>query len=66
MLISRSEGLEFEIRGLEAVRSRLKRDIALLSSSPPDQDLVEEIARDVLGFVSPEDRILLRDSGSGT
>ena len=66
ILISRSEGLEFEIRGLEAVRTRLKRDIALLSTSPPDNDLVEEIARDVLGFVRPDDRILLQDASSGS
>ncbi len=60
-LISRSAGLEFEIRGLEAVRFRLKRDVALLSAEPPDADLVEEIARDVLGFVYPQDRIFSRN-----
>ncbi len=59
-LISRSAGLEFEIRGLEAVRAKLKRDVALLASEPPDTDLVEEVARDVLGFVHPQDRILSR------
>lgn len=57
-LISRSEGLEFEIRGLETVRAHLQRDVALLSSTPPDADLVAEIARDVLGFVHASDRIL--------
>ncbi|HRY06020.1 MAG TPA: septum formation initiator family protein [Hyphomicrobiaceae bacterium] len=61
-LISRSAGLEFEIRGLEAVRARLKRDVALLASEPPDADLVEEIARDVLGFVHPQDHIDTRGS----
>ncbi len=60
-LISRSAGLEFEIRGLEAVRFRLKRDVALLSAEPPDADLVEDIARDVLGFVYPQDRIFSRN-----
>ncbi len=59
-LISRSAGLEFEIRGLEAVRARLKRDVALLASEPPNADIVEEVARDVLGFVNPHDRILAR------
>jgi cell division protein FtsB len=53
--------LEFEIRGLEAVRFRLKRDVALLSAEPPDTDLVEEIARDVLGFVHPQDQIFYRN-----
>lgn len=57
-LISRSEGLEFEIRGLEAVRARLARDVALLSPQIPDPDLVEEIARDVLGFVRPDERVM--------
>lgn len=61
-LISRSAGLEFEIRGLEAVRARLKRDVALLATEPPNADLVEENARDVLGFVHPNDRIYSRGS----
>ena len=61
-LISRSAGLEFEIRGLEAVRARLKRDVALLATEPPNADLVEENARDVLGFVHPDDRIFSRGS----
>lgn len=59
-LISRSAGLEFEIRGLEAVRAGLNRDVALLAPEPPDADLVEEIARDVLGFVRRQDRIVSR------
>ena len=59
-LISRSAALEFEIRGLEAVRARLKRDVALLSQDPPNADLTEEVARDVLGFVHPDDRVLTR------
>ena len=61
-LISCSAGLEFEIRGLEAVRARLKRDVALLAAEPPNADLVEENARDVLGFVHPDDRIFSRGS----
>jgi cell division protein FtsB len=59
-LISRSEGLEFEIKGLEAVGARLQRDVALLATEPPDADIVEEVARDVLGFVRPQDRIVTR------
>lgn len=61
-LVSRSEGLEFEIKGLEVVRARLQRDVALLAPDRPDPDIVEEIARDVLGFVSPQDKILSRGS----
>lgn len=59
-LISRSEALEFEIKGLETVRARLQRDVALLSPERPDRDLVEEIARDVLGLVHPSDRLAIR------
>lgn len=57
-LTERSEILEFEIKSLEAVRSKLERDVALLSPELPHPDLVEEIARDVLGFAQPGDRLL--------
>ncbi len=52
-LIERSALLEFEIKSLEAVRAKLERDVALLSPQKPDADLVEEIAREMLGFVRP-------------
>ena len=57
-LAERSALLDFEIKSLETVRSKLERDIALLSPELPNADLVDEIARDVLGYVSPDDRIL--------
>jgi len=56
-LIERSNVLEFEIKSLEAVRSHLARDVALLVPDRPAPDLVEEIARDVLGFSYPNDFI---------
>lgn len=59
-LVDRSSMLEFELRSLEAVRSRLARDVALLSTEPPAADLTEEIARDTLGFAYPADRLLRR------
>jgi len=59
-LIERSALLEFEIKSLEAVRAGLERDVALLSPDLPDPDIVEETARDVLGFADPRDRILAR------
>ncbi|MFN3869388.1 MAG: FtsB family cell division protein [Hyphomicrobiaceae bacterium] len=59
-LISRSAALEFEIKGLETVRSSLRRDVVLLAPDRPDPDIVEEIARDVLGLVHPSDKILVR------
>jgi cell division protein FtsB len=59
-LISRSTALEFEIKGLETVRARFQRDVALLGSDRPDADLVEEIARDTLGLVDRSDRVAIR------
>ena len=59
-LIERSALLEFEINSLEAVRAKLEHDVALLSPDKPDSDLVEEISREVLGFVRPEDQVLTR------
>jgi cell division protein FtsB len=59
-LIERSALLEFEINSLEAVRAKLERDVALLSPDQPDADLVEEIAREVLGFVRPADAIVMQ------
>jgi len=59
-MIERSSMLEFEIKSLEAVRSHLARDIALLRPDTPAPDMVEEIARDVLGYSYPNDTILRR------
>ncbi|MEZ5900916.1 MAG: septum formation initiator family protein [Hyphomicrobium sp.] len=57
-LLERSALLDFEIKSLETVRSKLERDVALLSPQKPDPDMVEEIARDVLGYVRPDDVIV--------
>jgi cell division protein FtsB len=57
-LIERSSALEREIAGLEAVRGRLERDVALLASDPPDSDIVEEIAASVLRMTYPSDLVL--------
>ena len=57
-LIDRANLLAFEIKSLEAVRSKLQRDVALLAPDMPNADLVEEIARDVLGYVHPADRVI--------
>ena len=57
-LIERSNLLEFEIKSLEAVRSKLERDVALLAPEIPNPDIVEELARDILGYVHPADRIV--------
>lgn len=63
-LISRASTLAEEIRALEVVRSRLERDVALLSETHPDADLIEDIARDMLGFARPNERILVVGRGS--
>ena len=63
-LIERSSLLEFEIKSLEVVRAKLERDVALLSPDLPNPDFVEEIARDVLGFADPEDRVIRRQTGA--
>jgi cell division protein FtsB len=57
-LIERSNLLEFEIKSLEAVRAKLERDVALLAPEIPNPDLIEELARDILGYVHPKDHIL--------
>ena len=59
-LTERSALLEFEIKSLGAVRAKLEHDVALLSPDKPDPDLVEEISREVLGFVRPRDQVVLR------
>ncbi len=57
-LVERADLVEFEIRSLETVRDRLRHDVSLLRPDVPDPDLVEEIARDVLGYVHPADRVV--------
>jgi cell division protein FtsB len=57
-LIERSSVLEQEIAGLEAVRGRLERDVALLAPNPPDSDIVEEIAASVLRMAYPGDLVV--------
>ncbi|PPD30144.1 MAG: hypothetical protein CTY20_04215 [Hyphomicrobium sp.] len=57
-LVERISLLEFELKSLETARSKLQRDVALLGPELPHADLVEEIARDVLGFAHPADRIV--------
>jgi cell division protein FtsB len=63
-LTERASLLEFELKSLEAVRARLVRDVALLRPDMPHPDIVEEIARDVLGFSRPGETILARSEPS--
>ena len=64
-LLERESALEFEIQSLEAVRAKLIRDVALLRPDLPDPDFVEEVAREVLGFAHPDDRVVTDDAPPG-
>ena len=64
-LLERESALDFEIQSLEAVRAKLERDVALMRPDPPDPDFVEEIAREVLGFARPQDRVLTEPAPKG-
>ncbi|MBY0559260.1 septum formation initiator family protein [Hyphomicrobium sp.] len=57
-LVERSALLDFEIKGLESVRTKLRHDVALLSPEVPNADIVEETARDMLGYVRADDKII--------
>ena len=61
-LIARASMLDTRIRSLEAARSSLRVEVRLLRPDPPDADIVEEIAAEVLGFVRPGDTIAMRSA----
>ena len=50
-LLARAPALEQQFAALDEVRQRLKVEVSLLTSDMPSRDLVEEIAREVLGYV---------------
>jgi cell division protein FtsB len=58
-LTSTAHRLDGELAHLLAVRSRLERDVSLLAEADPDPDLVEELARGLLGYARPSDLLLL-------
>lgn len=58
-LQARSQKLASELAALKVARSRLEREVALLDDSRPDAAFVEEIARELLAYARPRDRILL-------
>jgi cell division protein FtsB len=64
-LLERESALQFEMQSLEAVRAKLERDVALLAPDLPDPDIVEEIAREVLGFAQPQDVVLMDERPPG-
>ncbi len=54
-LAARAPVLEQQYAALDATRDRLKLEVSLLSSDFPSRDLVEEVAREVLGYVLPSE-----------
>jgi cell division protein FtsB len=59
-LTERAKRASADVKAREADLQSLQRDVALLSSDPPDADLVEEIAVDVLGFIPAGGLIVVR------
>jgi cell division protein FtsB len=59
-LIEQSIKLEREIERLEAVRDRLRHDVALVAPDRPDPDMVAFIAADVLGYVAADAVVVVR------
>lgn len=62
-LQARTTVLAGELRDLEAVRGRLEREVALLKEGKTDPAFVEEIARGLLAYARPGERILLPPEG---
>ena len=62
-LLSRSAVLDRQIKGLETVRARLEREIALLSK--PDPDYISELAARLLGYRAATD-IVITDAASSS
>lgn len=53
-LTERASMLERDVARLEAVRAKLKRDVALLAPEQPDSDMISTIAAEVLGYVASD------------
>ncbi|MFO1173070.1 MAG: septum formation initiator family protein [Hyphomicrobiaceae bacterium] len=58
-LTLRAERLSGDLKALEAIRSDLERDIALLSDKAVDPDYLDELARSIVGFAGPGDIVIL-------
>lgn len=56
-LTHRASILAREIDRAEAVRARLAQDVKLLDPAAPEADLIDEMARRLLGFAHPDDII---------
>ena len=63
-LIDRRLVASSRLASLEAARIELQRDVALIGADVPDADLVEEMARSVLGYAYPGERVILSATGT--
>ena len=63
-IVERRAYVDQQLLSLEAVHQRLRKDIAVLDPAHPGhRGMVEEVARDTLGFSYPDERILLIRQG---
>jgi len=53
--------LERRLTDLEAVRTRLEQDISHMTRDNIDRDMLDEKARELLGYARPGEEILLLD-----
>jgi cell division protein FtsB len=58
-LLERRVAAEKALARLEAVRARLTNDVARLGATPPDPDLITELALSELGYAHPEARVIV-------
>jgi cell division protein FtsB len=56
----REEVLEGELAGLQEVRQRLERDVALLRPESLDPDMLDERARALLNLAHPDDLVMMK------
>ncbi|GBE43220.1 MAG TPA: septum formation initiator family protein [Rhizobiales bacterium] len=56
------KSLEGELNGLQAVRERLDRDVALMRADKLDPDMLDERARMILNFSHPKDIVIMDKS----
>jgi cell division protein FtsB len=54
-LLARAPQIDQQFEVLDSARRRLKTEVALLTPDLPSRDLVEEVAREVLGYVLPSE-----------
>jgi cell division protein FtsB len=64
-LEQRKEVLQGELAGLEEVRTRLDRDVALLRPESLDPDMLDERARAILNLAHSDDLVIMKRRPQG-